>query len=281
MRIAVFTLEALAAAEAVSHFIPGNAAQIGFVGLSDPYRPATGGMLGQTIRHVRRSGLGFLPYLIANFSVPPMANALGRGPVLPGAMACQLGIPMLKVTDVNSLAMHEALRSHRIDLILSFHFDQIFRAETLAVAPLGGINIHPSLLPHHRGPVPTLHALADGGPFGVTIHRLAAKIDAGGILAQPNLERPAGLSSIGLAAAAHLAALAPPALSRLSRSRRARADARGGGFAGELGRFSKGLCAPKLTGTAGADSARTTSPTRGDRHQAGSPALRHRPVPAS
>jgi len=209
MRIAVFTLEALAAAEAVSRFIVGNTAQIGFVGLSDPYRPAMGGMLGQTIRHVRRSGLGFLPYLIANFSVPPMANALGRGPVLPGAMARQLGIPVLKITDVNSRAIHEALRSHRIDLILSFHFDQIFRAETLAVAPLGGINIHPSLLPHHRGPVPTLHALADGGPFGVTIHRLAAKIDAGGILAQANVDAPAGLSSIGLAATAHLAALAP------------------------------------------------------------------------
>ncbi|MBC7634253.1 MAG: formyl transferase [Acetobacteraceae bacterium] len=209
MRIAVFTLEALAAADAVSRFVADHAAQIGFVGLSDPYRPAMGGMMGQTLRHVRRSGLGFLPYLIANFSVPPMASALGRGPVLPGAVARQLGISVLKIADVNSPATHEALRRHRIDLILSFHFDQIFRTETLTVAPLGGINIHPSLLPHHRGPVPTLHALADGGPFGVTIHRLAAKIDAGGILAQVTIDPPAGLSSIGLAATAHLAALAP------------------------------------------------------------------------
>lgn len=207
MRIAVFTLEALAAAEAVSRFIAAEAGRIGFVGLSDPYRPAMGGMVGQTWRHVRRSGIGFMPYLAANFSLPPIANALGRGPVLPGAMARRHAIPVLKILDVNAASVHETLRTRRIDLIVSFHFDQIFRAETLAVPPLGGVNVHPSLLPHHRGPVPTLHALADGGPFGVTIHRLAAKIDAGVILAQRVLAPPPGLSSIGLAAHAHLAAL--------------------------------------------------------------------------
>ena len=207
MRIAVFTLEALAAADAVSRFIADEAGRIGFVGLSDPYRPAMGGMVGQTWRHVRRSGIGFLPYLAANFSLPPIANALGRGPVLPGSMARRHGIPVMWVGDVNGAALHDALRSHQIDLILSFHFDQIFRAETLAVPTLGGINVHPSLLPHHRGPVPTLHALADGGPFGVTVHRLATRIDAGAVLAQAELHPPSGLSGLGVAAYAHLAAL--------------------------------------------------------------------------
>lgn len=207
MRIAIFTLEALAAAEAVSRFIAAEAGRIALVGLSDPYRPAMGGMFGQTWRHVRRSGIGVLPYLAANFSLPPIANALGRGPVLPGSMARRHGIPVLRVGDVNGTALHGALRAHGIDLILSFHFDQIFRAETLAVPAFGGINVHPSLLPHHRGPVPTLHALADGGPFGVTIHRLAPKIDAGAVLAQAELTPPPGLSSIGVAAFAHLAAL--------------------------------------------------------------------------
>ena len=56
--------------------------------------------------------------------------------------------------------------------------------------------------------MPTLHALRDQGPrFGVTIHRLAAKIDAGGILAQAEVELPPGVSSIAAAAALHLAAL--------------------------------------------------------------------------
>ncbi len=207
MRIAVFTLEALAASDAVSRFIATEAGRIGLVCLSDPYRPAMGGMVGQTWRHVRRSGIGFLPYLAANFSLPPIASALGRGPVLPGSMARRHAIPVVKIQDVNAPSLHETLRAQRIDLILSFHFDQIFRAETLASVPLGGINIHPSLLPHHRGPVPTLHAIADDGPFGVTIHRLAVKIDAGTILAQRELVPPPGLSSIGLAAHCHIAAL--------------------------------------------------------------------------
>ncbi len=208
MRIAVFTLEALAAAEAVSRFIAAEAGRIVLVGLSDPYRPAMGGMVGQTWRHIRRSGLGFLPYLATNFTLPEIAGAFGRGPELPGRVARRMAIPVQLVAEVNGPALHAALRQLAVDLIVSFHFDQIFNAETLAIPRLGGINVHPSLLPVHRGPVPTLHALLAPVPqFGVSVHRLAVRIDAGGILAQTAVALPAGRSVIGAAAALHLAAL--------------------------------------------------------------------------
>ena len=195
VRIALFTLPALAAAEAVGRCIDLRGGEIVLLGLSDPYRPAMGGMMGQTWRHLRRSGVGFLPYLFANFSLPAIAAALGRGPEMPAQAARRHGIPVETIGDVNSLATHELLRRLGVDLLLSFHFDQIFRVETLAVPALGGINIHPSLLPLHRGPVPTLHALRDAAPrFGVTIHRLAAKIDAGGILAQAEIALPEGVA---------------------------------------------------------------------------------------
>jgi methionyl-tRNA formyltransferase len=72
-----------------------------------------------------------------------------------------------------------------VDIIISFHFDQIFKSKILDSVPLGGINVHPALLPHHRGPFPTFHALMTRDPlFGVTVHKLTAKIDAGNILAQ-------------------------------------------------------------------------------------------------
>jgi methionyl-tRNA formyltransferase len=100
------------------------------------------------------------------------------------------------------------LQAARPDVILSFHFDQIFTLETLAMAPLGGVNIHPSLLPRHRGPIPTFWALQEGpDATGVSIHRIAARIDAGEVLAQRAHALPSGISASTAARLLHDAAL--------------------------------------------------------------------------
>jgi methionyl-tRNA formyltransferase len=123
-------------------------------------------------------------------------------------MARAGGIALLEVEDVNGAACHAALRAARPDVILSFHFDQIFTRETLALAPLGGVNIHPSLLPRHRGPIPAFWALQEGpGATGVSIHRIAARIDAGEVLAQRAHALPPGVSASTAARLLHDAAL--------------------------------------------------------------------------
>jgi methionyl-tRNA formyltransferase len=100
------------------------------------------------------------------------------------------------------------LQAARPDVVLSFHFDQIFTLETLALAPLGGVNIHPSLLPRHRGPIPTFWALQEGpGATGISIHRIAARIDAGDVLAQRAHALPPGVSASTAARLLHEAAL--------------------------------------------------------------------------
>ena len=202
MRIALFTLESLAAAEAVHAFVARDPARIAFIGLSDPYRPAMGGMFGQMRRHVARSGLRFLPYLAVNFTLPGLLRRHERLSDLARAH----NIAWQRVRDVNGAETAAALDAARPDVILSFHFDQIFTAETLAIAPLGGLNVHPSLLPRHRGPIPTLYALAEGAS-GVSIHTIEPRIDAGGVLAQRAVALPPGLSVGGAARALHLAAL--------------------------------------------------------------------------
>lgn len=202
-RIALFVLEALPNARAVRRFVAEHAAEIAFVGLSNAERPSSGGLVGQVRRHLARSGPAFLPYLAVNFGLPdllaPMAGLTQR---LTGtadaptatplkALCAGLGIPTLVVNDVNGTDVTEALRRHAPDLIVAFHFDQIFSGPTLALARLGGLNVHPGLLPRHRGPVPTIHALAEDVPaFGVTVHRLAVEIDAGAILAQEMASLP-------------------------------------------------------------------------------------------
>ena len=75
--------------------------------------------------------------------------------------------------------------SVRPDLVVCMGFPWKVPADALAVPPLGWINGHPSLLPHHRGPVPVAWTIRDGEEeFGITFHRMDAELDTGPILAQ-------------------------------------------------------------------------------------------------
>jgi folate-dependent phosphoribosylglycinamide formyltransferase PurN len=202
LRIALFTLESLASSAAVRAFAEAHAAELALIGRSKPYR---GGAFGQFWRHMRRSGPRFLPYLFVNFVLPSLAGRKRHG--LAG-IARAHGIALLEVEDVNGAACRAALAAARPDVVLSFHFDQIFTLETLALAPLGGVNIHPSLLPRHRGPIPTFWALQEGpGATGISIHRIAARIDTGDVLAQRAHPLPAGSSASTTARLLHEAAL--------------------------------------------------------------------------
>ncbi|MBX9934068.1 MAG: formyl transferase [Methylobacterium sp.] len=207
-RIALFVLEALPNARAVRRFVNDHAADIVFVGLSNAERPSSGGLFGQVRRHLTRSGPAFLPYLAVNFGLPDLLSpasgviqrffgtkeAVGATPLK--GLCAGLGIPTTVVNDVNGPEITSALEKAKPDLIVTFHFDQILSGTTLGRASLGGLNVHPGLLPHHRGPVPTIHALAENEPaFGVTIHRLAVAIDAGAILAQDRTELPEGTTA--------------------------------------------------------------------------------------
>lgn len=206
MRIALFTLESLSSAAALRRFVEMRASEIVLVGLSDPYRKSAGGAIGQTLRHWRRSGPRFMPYLAINFSLPALSRGLSRSSLR--HLAGRLGIPTATIADVNDATTLSLLRQSRAELIISYHFDQIFTAATLASVARGGVNVHPALLPRHRGPVPTLYALLDEQPqTGVTIHRLAPQIDAGAILAQKPVSLPHDATVIGASAALHEAAL--------------------------------------------------------------------------
>jgi methionyl-tRNA formyltransferase len=86
----------------------------------------------------------------------------------------------------------------------------MFGPKFLSLFPRGGINIHPSLLPRHRGPTPIQGAILCGdAETGVCIQRLAPELDAGDILACARIplagrESAASLSALAAAAAAAL-----------------------------------------------------------------------------
>ena len=71
------------------------------------------------------------------------------------------------------------------DIILSLYYRKILPKSIIELPRLGCINIHPSLLPEYRGPVPTAWAIEKGEKnFGITIHKMDNGIDTGDILIQ-------------------------------------------------------------------------------------------------
>ena len=83
------------------------------------------------------------------------------------------------------VARIEALRP---DLLVSWFFTQKIPMSAVHPCRLGGLGVHPSLLPRHRGPDPFFAAIDAGdATTGVTVHKIAADYDTGAILAQQAL----------------------------------------------------------------------------------------------
>lgn len=92
-----------------------------------------------------------------------------------------LGVPRARF----DAQIEQALARARPDLIVSWFWTRLLPAAWLNAAPLGGIGVHPSLLPRHRGPNPYFWNIDSGeAEAGVTLHTLAPEYDTGAILAQ-------------------------------------------------------------------------------------------------
>jgi methionyl-tRNA formyltransferase len=71
------------------------------------------------------------------------------------------------------------------ELIVSWFWTRLLPAEWLRAARFGGIGVHPSLLPRHRGPNPYFWTIDAGDrEAGVTLHELAPEYDTGATLLQ-------------------------------------------------------------------------------------------------
>ncbi|MGE0755800.1 MAG: methionyl-tRNA formyltransferase [Pirellulaceae bacterium] len=87
--------------------------------------------------------------------------------------------------DVNASAAQDELRKLDPELLVVCDYGQLLSAETLAIAPLGGINLHGSLLPKYRGAAPVNWAIWQGDTeTGVTVLHMTPRLDAGPSLVQ-------------------------------------------------------------------------------------------------
>ena len=94
------------------------------------------------------------------------------------------GIPVFQPENINSPESMQFLAQLGADLMVTAAYGQILSAGTLAIAPMGGINLHGSILPAYRGAAPVARAIQNGETeTGVSVIRMTTRIDAGGILA--------------------------------------------------------------------------------------------------
>ncbi len=120
----------------------------------------------------------------------PLRNVRGRQEAASPlrAIAAEHATPILDPESVNSPEAQEALRKIGPDLFVVADYGQILAPETLAIARLGGVNLHGSLLPKYRGAAPINWAIYRGETeTGVTVIHMTPTLDAGPCLAQARL----------------------------------------------------------------------------------------------
>lgn len=99
--------------------------------------------------------------------------------------AATRGLRVLSPDSINSMSAHRELIDLQPDLFVVCDYGEILSPETLTIAPLGGINLHGSLLPKYRGAAPVQWAIWQGEQeTGVTVIHMTPGLDAGPCLVQ-------------------------------------------------------------------------------------------------
>ena len=97
----------------------------------------------------------------------------------------RLGLDCIQPPNVNSAEVVGRIRSVAPAALVAVAFGRIIGPEFLGAAPHGVLNVHPSLLPRHRGAAPVQGAvLAGDSETGVTVMQMDEGLDTGPILAQ-------------------------------------------------------------------------------------------------
>lgn len=117
-----------------------------------------------------------------------LAGRLVRGLPLADTLtqaARSAGVPTWWFPRGSEGILAERIRAERVDLACIATFPWRLPDALLAAPTLGAVNVHPSLLPRHRGPNPWFWTYVhDDREVGITVHQAVARLDAGPILAQ-------------------------------------------------------------------------------------------------
>jgi methionyl-tRNA formyltransferase len=125
------------------------------------------------------------PHTIVAVATRPDHAPPGRKPP-PNPMRAAAGAAGIGILDperVNEPAAVASLAALRPDLFVVCDYGQILSRDLLSVPPVGGINLHGSLLPRHRGAAPVQWAIREGDAVsGVSVIHMTPALDAGNVI---------------------------------------------------------------------------------------------------
>ena len=98
-------------------------------------------------------------------------------------------IPVLTPETLKDLNVQKQLADFNAEAIIVYAYSQMIPDAVLNIAPMGCINIHPSLLPRWRGAAPIIRTIEHGDQqAGVSIMQLDSGWDTGPVLAQEKID---------------------------------------------------------------------------------------------
>ncbi len=148
------------------------------------------------MRHVFLGSPPFAEPILAGLlksPVPPVAvvtqpdRRRGRGRALEPSsiarMATDAGLPLLQPPSLKDASVLDWLAAFEADAFVVASYGELMGERFLALPRLCCLNVHPSLLPRHRGATPVQAALLAGDErTGVAIQRMVLALDAGDLV---------------------------------------------------------------------------------------------------
>lgn len=116
-------------------------------------------------------------------------------------VALELGLSVSQPTRLGAGIPLGSPADPAVEALVVAAYGELIPEAVLQSLPFGGLGVHPSLLPRHRGPSPVAASiLAGDSRTGVTVFRMTQRMDAGPILSQEAIPVPASASSLDLSA---------------------------------------------------------------------------------
>jgi len=127
--------------------------------------------------------------VVSVLTAPDRAGSRGAAAPRPvKAAAAALGIPVAQPPRLTEEVWRQVSPGARADVLVVAAYGQLIPVSVLESLRQGGLGVHPSLLPRHRGASPVVAAILSGDSrTGVTVFRMDRSLDSGAILGQAEL----------------------------------------------------------------------------------------------
>ncbi|MDR1296822.1 MAG: methionyl-tRNA formyltransferase [Deltaproteobacteria bacterium] len=129
---------------------------------------------------------------------PPAKSGRGRklSETSVASLARERDLSILEAAQVNDHENLEIIEKSQPEILVVVAFRGFLGQKLISLGYTPPINIHPSLLPRHRGPAPVNWTLIHGDQeCGVSVCFVTLKIDSGNVLARRSLPTPRGVGA--------------------------------------------------------------------------------------